>query len=145
MSPMEIIEALLNPDSIRLGFSIADGESPICLYVNIYKRSSELPESTKFFSRQNHLSLVLGSGHFCVVVVPDQVYQREDDCPVHQHAPLLGESRWMKLTYSLTEAAWISLCLFHLELYFSSTGPQWMQLMTNLGAVEVVGTWVAKF
>lgn len=31
MSPMEIVVAQLNPDSIRLGFSRADDESPICL------------------------------------------------------------------------------------------------------------------
>ena len=84
-------------------------------------------------------------GIFVWLQYPIRVYQREDDCLVHWRAPLLGESRWMKLTYSLTEAAWINLCLFHLELYFSSTGPQWMQLMTNLRAVEVIGTWVAKF
>ena len=47
MSPREVVEALLNPDSIHSGFSRADGGTLICLYVDICKRSTELPGSTK--------------------------------------------------------------------------------------------------
>lgn len=47
MSPKEVVEATLNPDSICMGFSRADGGNPIYLYVDIYKRSTELPGLTK--------------------------------------------------------------------------------------------------
>ena len=43
-SPMEVVEALLNLDSIRLRFSRLDDGNPICLYVDICNRSVELPE-----------------------------------------------------------------------------------------------------
>lgn len=45
--PKEVVDALLNPDNIRLGFFRVDGERPIFLYADICKRSAKLPESIK--------------------------------------------------------------------------------------------------
>lgn len=49
---MDVVEALLNPDSIRLGFSKLEGINPIYLITDICKRSVELPWLTKI-----HLTL----------------------------------------------------------------------------------------
>ena len=38
MSPRDVIEVLLNPNNIRLGFSRFEGENPICLIINTCKR-----------------------------------------------------------------------------------------------------------
>ena len=46
-SPREVVEAPLNPNSIRPRFFMVDGGSLICLYVDIYKRSVELLGSIK--------------------------------------------------------------------------------------------------
>lgn len=45
--PREVVDALLNPGSICLGFSRVDGGNPIFLKANICNRSTELLESTK--------------------------------------------------------------------------------------------------
>ena len=47
MSPRDIVEAPLNPDNIRLGFSRFEDENPICLITDTCKRLIELPGSTK--------------------------------------------------------------------------------------------------
>ena len=47
MSPKDVVEAPLNPNNIRPGFSKFEGENPICLITNTCKRLAELPESTK--------------------------------------------------------------------------------------------------
>ena len=47
ISPREVVEALLNPDSIHTGFSKADGGNSICLNADIYNRSVKLSGSTK--------------------------------------------------------------------------------------------------
>ena len=44
---MEVVEASLNPDNIRPGFSKLGGMNPICLITDTCKRSAELPRSTK--------------------------------------------------------------------------------------------------
>ena len=44
---MEVVEAPLNPDNIRPGFSRLGGMNPICLITDTYKRSADLPRSTK--------------------------------------------------------------------------------------------------
>ena len=46
-SSREVVEALLNPNSIHPGFSRADDENLICLYADICNKSTELPRSTK--------------------------------------------------------------------------------------------------
>lgn len=47
MSSNDVVEAPLNPNNIRPGFSILEGENPICLITDTCKRSVELPRSTK--------------------------------------------------------------------------------------------------
>lgn len=47
MSPMDVVEAPLNSDSIRPGFSRLEGINPICLTTNTCKRSVELSGSTR--------------------------------------------------------------------------------------------------
>ena len=47
MSPRDVVEAPLNPDNIRLGFSRFNGVYPICLITDTCKRFAELPGSTK--------------------------------------------------------------------------------------------------
>ena len=47
MSPKDVAEAQLNLDNIRPGFSKFEGENPICLITNTFKRSTELLGSTK--------------------------------------------------------------------------------------------------
>lgn len=46
-SPKEVVEALLNPNSIHSRFSRVDGGNPICLNADICNRLVELPESIK--------------------------------------------------------------------------------------------------
>ena len=120
--PKEVFEPSLNPNSIRLGFSRADGGNPICLYADICNRLVELPGSTKIHLISNSLipnvriraslcgcSTRLGSIGGKVIV------------PSTRGAPLLGKLCWMELTYSFTEATRSSLFFFRLELYFLST------------------------
>lgn len=47
MSPRDVVEAPLNPDSIRPGFSRLEGINPICLTTDTCKRSVELLGSTR--------------------------------------------------------------------------------------------------
>lgn len=47
MSPREVVEDLLNPDSIHLRFSGDDGGNPIYLNATICNRSTELSRSTR--------------------------------------------------------------------------------------------------
>lgn len=47
ISPSDVVETPLNPDNILLGFSRLDGMNHICLTINTYERSVELPGSTR--------------------------------------------------------------------------------------------------
>lgn len=47
MSPRDVVEAPLNLDNIIPGFSRLEGMNPICLTTDTYKRSAELPGSTR--------------------------------------------------------------------------------------------------
>lgn len=47
MSPSDVVETPLNPDSILPGFSRLDGMNPIYLTTNTYKRYAELLGSTR--------------------------------------------------------------------------------------------------
>ena len=121
-SPRDIVVTLLNPNNIHLECSKAISRSPICFYVDIYKRSTELLGSTKILLTSNPLipsvrTKVSSCGcstrlQFTGVIISSI-----------RHAPPLGKLCWMKLTCSLTKVACNILCLFRLELYFSSTGP----------------------
>ena len=125
--PREVVEASLNPDSIHPGFSRADDGNTICFYADICNKSTELPGSTK-------IRLTLKS------LIPrvrtktsswDYNTQLESIggkviTPSIGHVSPLGKLGWMEVTCSLTEANQSNLCLFRLELYFSSTGLPWM-------------------
>lgn len=54
-SPREVVDASLNPDSIRPRFSKADSENLICLNADICNRSVELSRSTKIRLTSNSL------------------------------------------------------------------------------------------
>ena len=127
MSPKDIVEAPLNPNNIRLGFSRFEGVNPICLITDICKRSAELLESTKIRLTSKSLipnvkirasqcgcNILLGSTRGKVIT------------PSIGHVlPMVNPGR-MELTYSRTDAARNNLCLFRLELYSSSRGPPWI-------------------
>lgn len=125
--PKEVVDAPLNPDNIRPGFSRVDGERPIFLYADICKRSTKLPGSVKTILTSKSLipsvrirasscghNTRLGSiGGKVIILSIRQV-------------PLLVKLCWMEPTCSLTEATQSNLFFFSLELYFSSTRPPWM-------------------
>ena len=123
-SPRKVVKALLNPDSIRPGFSKAVGRNPICLNVDIYNRSVELPGSTKI--RLTSKSLILkvrirASSWGCSTRLGST--GGKVITPSIGRVPLGGKPSWMELTCSRMEVARSNLFLFCLELYFSSTGP----------------------
>ena len=124
MSPRDVVEAQLNPDSIRSGFSRADDGNPICLNVDICNRSVELSRSTKICLTSKSL-------------IPS-IRMRASSCGCNtqlgstgekvmtssiRRVPPLGNPSWMELTCSRTETTRSNLCFFYLELYFSSIGP----------------------
>ena len=126
-SPREVVEAPLNPDRTRLGFSRLEGTSPICLTIDTCKRFAELPGSTKI-----HLSSKSP-------IPRDRIKASRCGCNICMGSTggkmivssigwvllLVNPSR-MELTRSRTEAAHSSLCLFRLESYSSSRGPPWI-------------------
>ena len=57
ISPKEVVEASLNPNSIRTGFSKADGGNSICLNADICNRSAKLFGSTKIYLTSKSLIL----------------------------------------------------------------------------------------
>lgn len=122
--PKEVVEAPLNLDSIHLGFSRADGGNPIYLNTNICNKLVKLPGSTKTHLTSKLLipnvrirasswgcSTLLGSTEGNAII------------PFMGHVLPLGKLVRRELTYSLIEATQSNLCLFHLELYFSSMPP----------------------
>ena len=127
MSPRDVVVALLNPDNTCFGFSRTVGRSLICLYVDICKRSTELPGSTKILLTSNPLipnvrTRVSSCGYSTRLgFTGGKVIIPSIGC-----VPLLGKLCWIELTYSITEATCSNLCLFRLELYFLSTGSPWM-------------------
>ena len=121
--PKGVVEAPLNPDSIHPRFSKADGKNPIYLNVDICNKSTELPGSTKICLTLKSLipsvrmrtswygcNTRLGSTREKVII------------PSIRHMPLSANLGWMELTCSHTEVARSNLCVFRLELYFSSMG-----------------------
>ena len=127
MSPKDVVEAPLNPDNIVLGFSRFKGINPICLITDTYKRSGELPRSTKI--RLTSKSLILNVG----------IRASRCGCNIQLGstggkvitssigwALLLVNLGRMELTCARTETAQSSLYLFRLELYSSSRGPSWI-------------------
>ena len=57
ISPKDVVEASLNPNSIRTGFSKADGGNSICLNADICNRSAKLFGSTKIHLTSKSLIL----------------------------------------------------------------------------------------
>ena len=112
-SPKEVVEAPLNPNIIRSGFSKADGGSPICLYADIYKSSVELLGSTKIHLTSNSLIPTIRIRvSSCGCSTRSRSIGGKVIVPSTGRAPPLGKLCWMELTCSLTEATRSSLCLF---------------------------------
>ena len=105
-SPKEVVEALLNPDSIHLGFSRADGRNPICLNADICNRSTELPGSTKIHLTSKSLVpkvRIRASSWGCntrLWSIGGKVITPSIGC-----VPPGGKPGWMEITCSCTEAA----------------------------------------
>ena len=105
MSPREIVEAPLKPDSTCPGFSKVDEENPICLNANIYNRSSELPGSTKIHLTSKSLIpniRMRASSYDCntrLGSIGGKVIT-----PFIRHVSSSGKPGWMELTCFLTEA-----------------------------------------
>ena len=126
-SPREIVDASLNSDNIRLGFSKTKGESLICLYADICKRLVELPESTKILlTSKSPIPNVRIKASSCGWSTRLGLTRGKVIIPSIGCMLLLGKLYWMELICSLTETAQSNLCLFRLELYFSSITPPWM-------------------
>ena len=144
-SPKEVVEAPLKPDSIRLGFSKVDDGNPIYLNVDSCNRSAELPGSTTIhLTSKSLIPNVRMRASSCGCNTRLGSIKEKVITPSIGRVPPSSKPGWMKLTYSLTETTRSNLCLFCLELYFSSMDPPLMQLIITLGAAEVVGTWVAR-
>lgn len=124
MSSKDIVVALLNPNNIHLGFSKAAGRNLIYLKADICKRSVELPGSIKTLLTLNLLIPSVRIKVFsCGCKTRLGFTRRKVIISSTSRALPLGKLCWMELTCSLTEAARSNLCLFGLELYFSSMGP----------------------
>ena len=70
-SPRKAVVAPLNPNNIRLGFSRADGRSPISYRLTPARGQLSYPDRSKLFLRRTHLSLVSGLGCLRVAAKPD--------------------------------------------------------------------------
>ena len=103
MSPTEVVEAPLNPDSIRPGFSRANDGNPICLYTNIYNRSAELPGSIKICLTSKSLipNVRLRASSWGCNTQLESTRGKVITSSIGR-VPLLGKPGWMKLTCSLT-------------------------------------------
>ena len=123
-SPREVVEAPLNPDRTRLGFSRLEGTSPSCLTTDTCKRSVELPRSTKIHLKSKS------------PIPRDRIKASRCGCNIRMGstggkmivpsigwALLLVNPGRMELTRSPTKAARNNLCLFRLESYSSSRDP----------------------
>ena len=123
-SPREVVAAPLNPDKIRPGFSRLEGTIPICLITYTYKRSVELPGSTKILLTSKS------------PIPRDRIRVSWSGCNIRMGStrgkmivpsigwalPLVNSGR-MELIHSRIEAARSNLCLFRLKSYSSSMGP----------------------
>lgn len=102
----EIVDAPLNPNNIYPGFSKVDGGSPICLYVDICKRSAELPRSIRtLLTLKSLIPSVRIRASSCGYSTRFGSIGEKVIISSIRHVPPLGRLRWMELTCSLTEAA----------------------------------------
>lgn len=123
-SPKEVVEALLKPDSIRLGFSKADDGNPIYLNVDSCNRSGELPGSTKIcLTSKSLIPNVRMRASSCGCNTRLGSIKEKVITPSIGRVPPSGKPGWMKLTYSLTETTRSNLCLFPFRVVFFINGP----------------------
>ena len=124
MSPKDVVETPLNPNNICLRFSIFKGENPICLITDTCKRSAELPGSTKIrLTSKSLIPNVRIKASRCGCNIRLESTRGKVIAPsIERILPLVNLGQ-MELTYSCTDAARSSLCLFCFELYSSSRGP----------------------
>ena len=127
MSPIGIVEAPLNPDKIRLGFSKFEGKNLIFLITDTCKRSVELPESTEIHLTLNLLILnVRIRASRCCCNIQLESTREKMITPSIRRVLLLVNPGRMELTSSCTEVARSNPYLFRLELYSSLKGPLWI-------------------
>lgn len=105
-SPREVVDAPLNSNNIYPGFSKVDGGSPICLYVDICKRSTELPGSIRtLLTLKSLIPSVKIKASSCGYSTWFGSIGEKVIIPSTRHVPPHGRLCWMELTCSLTEAA----------------------------------------
>lgn len=106
MSPSDVVEASLNLDNIRLGFSRLEGKNPICLITNACKRSVELLRSTKIHLTSKSLTLNVRIRAFrCGCTIWWESTEGKVIVSSIGHMLLLVKPSRMELTCSRIEAA----------------------------------------
>ena len=126
-SPREVVAAPLNPDKIRVGFSKPDSSSLICLITDACKRSVELPGLIRIrLTSKSSIPKDRMRASRCGCNIRVRSIGGKTIVPSIGRALLVVKLGRMELTRSCTDAARSNLCLFHLELYSSSSGPPWM-------------------
>ena len=127
ISPRDVVEAPLNPNSIRFGFSRLEGINPICLTTNTCKRFVKLPGSTRIcLTSKSPISSVRMRASWYGYNTQGGSIGGKRITPSIGWALPLASLGWMELICSRTVVDHSSLCLFLLELYSSSNGPSWM-------------------
>ena len=127
MSPRDVVEAQLNLDNIRLGFSRFEGENLICLITDTCKRSAELPRSTKIhLTSKSLISNVRIRTSQCGCNIQLGSIRGKMITPSIGRVLQLVNLGRTKLTCSRIEVTQSSLCLFRLELYSSSRSQPWI-------------------
>ena len=127
MSPKDVVEAPFYPDSIRPGFPRLDGTKPICLIIDSYKRSIELPGSIRIRLTLKSLtpSIMIRASRCSCNIRLGSIGGKVITPSIGWAFPLVSLGR-TGLTCSRTEAARSNMYLLHLELYSLFMGPPWI-------------------
>ncbi|WJZ81031.1 hypothetical protein VitviT2T_000894 [Vitis vinifera] len=140
ISPKEVVDASLNPDKIRPGFSRPVRLRPMWLMTDACIRSVELPGSTSMcLTSKSPISKdrMKASRYGCNIrvgstggkmIVPS----------IGRGPPPVIPGR-MELTCSRTDVARNNFYLFRLESYSSSNGPSLIYFIMALGAAGALG------
>lgn len=123
MFPREVVEAPLNPDRIRSGFSKANGGNPICLNADICNKSVELLESIKLCLTSKSLILNVRMGtSWCGCNTRLRSTERKVITPSIGLMPPSANPGWMKLIRSRAEATQSNICFFSFRVIFFING-----------------------
>ena len=124
MSPKEVVDALLNPDRIRPGFSRPMRLCPMWLMTDACTRSVELPGSTRMrLTSKSPISKDRMRASQCGCNIQVGSTGRKMIVPFMRRGPPSVIPGRMELTRLRTDAARNNFCLFRLESYSSSHGP----------------------